>query len=200
MTLFNKICFGISEILHPDILCTSIGVFYKHKSASYDCRGKIIVGAMFNDNIKYQKHAHLILNEKSHLYCEGDFKIFAGSKIAVAKNGRLDIRGGGYLNFDSKIYVFNHVVIGKNVSISENVIIRDSDNHKIVGNSEISSPIIIGDNVWIGMNVTILKGVQIGEGAIIGAGAVVTRDIPAYSLAVGVPARVIKNNVSMERE
>jgi maltose O-acetyltransferase len=46
--------------------------------------------------------------------------------------------------------------------------------------------------VWIGANVTILPGVTIGNNVVIGAGAVVTKDIPDNSLAVGVPARVIK--------
>ena len=50
----------------------------------------------------------------------------------------------------------------------------------------------IGDDVWIGANVTILPGVTIGNNVVIGAGAVVTKDIPDNSLAVGVPARVIK--------
>lgn len=51
---------------------------------------------------------------------------------------------------------------------------------------------IIGSDVFIGANVTILDGVMIGDGAVIGAGAVVVKDIPAYAVAVGVPAKVVK--------
>ncbi|TWI93813.1 galactoside O-acetyltransferase [Mucilaginibacter frigoritolerans] len=55
-----------------------------------------------------------------------------------------------------------------------------------------TKPIVIGANAWIGMNCHILKGVTVGEGAIIGAGSVVTRDIPAWTIAGGNPAKVIK--------
>jgi acetyltransferase-like isoleucine patch superfamily enzyme len=54
------------------------------------------------------------------------------------------------------------------------------------------APITIEDDVWIGGRVTILAGVKVGEGSVVGAGAVVTKDIPPYSIAVGVPAKVIK--------
>jgi len=55
-----------------------------------------------------------------------------------------------------------------------------------------SSDIIIGNNVWIGHGAYIMPGVKIGDNSIVGAKAVVTKDIPAGSIAVGVPARVIK--------
>src|SRR5690606_21040163 len=53
-------------------------------------------------------------------------------------------------------------------------------------------PVVIGHRVWIGANVTIIGGVTIGNGAVIGAGAVVIRDIPPHTLAVGVPARAVR--------
>lgn len=56
-------------------------------------------------------------------------------------------------------------------------------------------PIMIEDDVWIGMGVVILPGVRIGSGSIIGAGSVVTRDIPAFSIAMGTPCRVIKKRL-----
>jgi galactoside O-acetyltransferase len=55
-----------------------------------------------------------------------------------------------------------------------------------------SEPIVIGDKVWIGSNVVVLPGVRIGYGAVIGAGSVVTHDIPAMTVAVGAPCRVVR--------
>ena len=55
-------------------------------------------------------------------------------------------------------------------------------------------PVIIGKDVWIGDKATILPGVTIGEGAVIAANSVVTKDVPAYSVVAGNPAKVIKTN------
>lgn len=60
-----------------------------------------------------------------------------------------------------------------------------------------SAPIVLGKNVWVGSNATILQGVTIGDNSVIGAGAVITKDVPADSVAVGVPAKVVKA-ISME--
>lgn len=55
-----------------------------------------------------------------------------------------------------------------------------------------AKPVIVEDDVLIGANVVVLEGVTIGKGSVVGAGAIVTKDIPPYSVATGVPARVIK--------
>ena len=60
--------------------------------------------------------------------------------------------------------------------------------------SDIAASITVGDWVWIGANSTITQGVSIGKGAVIGANSVVTHDIPPWSVAVGVPAKVIKKS------
>ena len=91
------------------------------------------------------------------------------------------------------------VSIGTNVAIGPNVNIitgeheTGSEARKMHRGLEFTRQIIIGDDCWIGANVTILAGVTIGHGSSIGAGSVVKRDIPALSVAVGSPARVIRS-------
>ena len=55
-----------------------------------------------------------------------------------------------------------------------------------------ANPVVLGNDVWVGANSLIMGGISIGDGAIVGAGSIVTRDIPAYAIAVGSPAKVIR--------
>jgi len=88
------------------------------------------------------------------------------------------------------------VIIGDNVSIAgQNFILTHSKPlkyHKEVSEAYVA-PVIIEDNVWVAINVTILPGVRIGEGSIIAAGSVVTKDIPPFVFAAGIPAKPIKD-------
>lgn len=115
------------------------------------------------------------------------------AKIYVGKKGVLKVGDNSRIN-GAHISVSQNVTIGKNVRISPYTLILDDDFHKIDDHFGIGKKmeITIGDNVWIASKVTILKGVNIGEGAVIAAGAVVTKDVPPYTVAAGVPAKIIK--------
>jgi len=114
---------------------------------------------------------------------------------------------GDNVEFNDRVHVtaFSSVTIGNNVLLASNVYISDTIHGSYLGNNLDSSPLVspnlrrlsfknvfISDNVWIGECVSILPGVKIGKGAIIGSNSVVTKDIPDYSIAVGIPAKVIK--------
>ena len=90
------------------------------------------------------------------------------------------------------VTIGDHVEIGPNVSIITGEHFTEINARRENRGKEFTSEVVIGNDCWIGANVTILAGVTIGEGCTIGAGAVVKREIPPFSIAVGVPARVIK--------
>ena len=96
------------------------------------------------------------------------------------------------------------VIIGDNVQIASNVSIISAGHETSVLTRqkfvEFGHPVYIEDDVWLGANVIVLHGVTIGKGSTVGAGAIVTKDIPPYSVAVGVPARVIKTVPTPEEE
>jgi acetyltransferase-like isoleucine patch superfamily enzyme len=141
--------------------------------------------------------SELKLAANAQLNVDGHFYLLTGFHLAVNDGATLTL-GSGYINNNATIDCFEAITIGHGVAISSGVTIRDSDNHAINGNTRVTAPIVIGDHVWIGLNATILKGVQIGTGAVVAAGAVVTADVPGNTLVGGVPARVLKENVTWE--
>jgi acetyltransferase-like isoleucine patch superfamily enzyme len=118
--------------------------------------------------------------------------LFPGVRIEVAPGATASIGKGTYLNRGVTLVCDREVRIGRNCSISWDVVIMDTDQHVRSGAGGPPSPVVIEDDVWIGCRAIILKGVRIGRGAVIGAGAIVTRDVPAGALAVGQPARVLR--------
>lgn len=144
--------------------------------------------------IKIDSNGKIIVNKRFNIYYGADIVVFAGGEM---------ILNGGFFNSNVTVRCRNRVQIGPDVAISHGVLIQDYDGHDLfftsadgkIDSPDNSAPITIGEHVLIAANVTILKGVKIGDGAIIGAGSVVTHDIPAHTLAVGIPAKVIREGV-----
>jgi maltose O-acetyltransferase len=111
----------------------------------------------------------------------------------------LDLHIGDNTWIGYNCFLVGQVIIGRNVMIGPNVAIVGA-NHEIRRND---IPMInaglhvkgieIGDDVWIGANAVILDGVIINKGAVIGAGAIITRDVAAYDIVAGNPAKSIGN-------
>ena len=144
-------------------------------------------------------HSGVHFNNPSNIYIAHNPVIGRGSTLSADK-GMLSI--GHFLRCNTNVNIDasgGTIHIGSNVMIGPNVVIRASD-HKHVrtdipmneqGHS--GGHISIGSDCWICANVVITRDVEIGRGSIIAAGAVVTSDIKPYSIAGGVPARVISS-------
>lgn len=170
--------------------------------------------------ILFSKVATLLVSPRSRLlrvpfFLRNKNKILFGRNFTAGVGCRIDAfaeREGFKIYFGNDVQVNDYVhiaavekvSIGNNVLIASKVFISDHNHGGYSGDVHsapdvppanrpiISSPVIIEDNVWIGEFVSVLPGVTIGKGSIIGANSVVTSDIPANSIAVGAPARVIK--------
>lgn len=128
---------------------------------------------------------------------------FSYKNIIIGNNVFIG-NGASFISSISLIQIGNNVLFGPNVSIrggnhSSHIIGKLMFDYKIkdkLPNDD--EPVIIDNDVWIGCNTTILKGVTIGRGSIIAAGAVVTKNLPPYSVAGGVPAKLIRKRWSKE--
>ena len=104
------------------------------------------------------------------------------SKYGIQISTRTPIGAGLYIGHGVGVIINQSAIIGKNVTLSQFITIGSNKGKAAT----------IGDNVYIGPSVCLVEDVNIGHHSIIGAGAVVTKDVPPYGIAVGVPARVIK--------
>jgi lipopolysaccharide O-acetyltransferase len=103
------------------------------------------------------------------------------------------IAGGCVLSAAVSVRLGRQILIARNVYISDHIhAYRNTDLAILDQGIERLEPVEIADGAWLGQNVVVCPGVRIGRGAVVGANAVVTRDVPDYSLAVGAPARVIR--------
>ncbi|HEV7192428.1 MAG TPA: acyltransferase [Jatrophihabitantaceae bacterium] len=113
--------------------------------------------------------------------------------------GTLSLGDKSVLARDVSINCYLDVEIGDAALIADSVYISDFDHNfadltiPIKDQGIAKSRVRIDRDVWLGTKVTVCRGVLIGEGAVVGANAVVTRDLPAFAVAVGVPARVVKD-------
>jgi len=121
------------------------------------------------------KTGPVVIGEKADIGCNCIFSsasgIFLGQSILMGAN--CYIGGGRYVSDRLDIPMMDQGVYSK-------------------------GPVVIHDDVWLGAGVVVLDGVVVGSGCIIGAGAVVTKDLPDYSIAAGVPARIIGTRKSSE--
>ena len=154
---------------------------------------------------------NVTLEGPSYMHCLGSRGVQIGSNTSIGRNLWLHCGGdpgkpdhgffvigehsyigcNAVIGAGGGITIGNHVLIGQSVNLhAENHVYKDAT--LLLREQGVTYiGIVIEDDVWIGSKVTVLDGVTVGRGAVIGAGAVVTRTIPPYSIALGVPATVI---------
>lgn len=146
-----------------------------------------------------QRAGHLRVGQSSIVNCRIDFD---------GREGQVQIGDRCFIGV-SHLVCREKITLGDDVIISWGVTVVDHNSHALDWEHRRNDvtdwargekdwrhvdirPVVIHDKVWIGFGASILKGVVIGEGAVIGAGSMVTRDVPAYTVVAGNPARPIK--------
>jgi lipopolysaccharide O-acetyltransferase len=179
------------------------GLFGVFKLAVYIVRTKFII-----PNARLIRFPFEIRGKKYIKFGHG-LTTGTGCRIEVYpvdnKSTVLEIGENVQMNDNVHITAVNHVSIGNNVLMASKIYISDSSHGSYSGDEFDSDPdsipenrplkyksVVIEDNVWIGEFVSILPGTKIGRGSIIGTMSVVTKDIPPYCIAAGIPAKPIK--------
>ena len=170
MKIIKKIKIGFSS-LYFALLLILPDEFSKFRIRYYNKKGcRINMNSYISPNVRIK----------------GKFEMGSGSSIA--QNCSISGESAG-------------VFIGENVMIAPNVVIvafnhgYDKLDIPMVKQINTEAPVIIEDNVWIAANCTIGRGVRIGTGSIIGANSFVCKDVPANSIAGGVPVKLIKSRI-----
>jgi maltose O-acetyltransferase len=170
-------------------------------------RNPRLAAALLNAQLSIRGKARLPLSTRlfGRIYFRsgGDVEFGAGVclegnvipiEIVSYKGSHISIGAHTFINYGTSITAYRLVKIGRHCLLGHHILILDRNEygteHRDVAPP--AAPVIIEDNVWIGSHSIILPGVCIGRNSAIGAGSVVTRDIPANCLAVGNPARVVR--------
>ena len=133
---------------------------------------------------------------------DGALHVGKGLKMMCGiRRSSIGVYGGASVRIGENVVINNGTIIASRVAVSigdgtgigYDVLIMDSDGHPLVPGEPVQEgPITIGKHVWIASKAAILQGVTIGDFAVVATGAVVTRDVPAYAVVAGVPAKVVK--------
>jgi acetyltransferase-like isoleucine patch superfamily enzyme len=171
------------------------GIASRIRRAFYAAQGMQFAGPCWLRNIEVPRGHREIRIGRDAALDRGVTLIVSGPPAATHK---ISIGAAVYINRYAIIDASESITIGSRTMIGPHCYITDHD-HAIgsgvaPGDAPlVAAPVDVGESCWVGAHVTILKGVTIGAGAVIGAGSVVTKSIPASSVAVGNPARVIRS-------
>lgn len=169
-----------------------LGAYGENCHVGYNLILKNPQGIYIGNNFSAGKDLKLeVWNEYNSEILNTNARIVIGNDVAIMDNCQLSAAAG--------IYIGDGTLLGSNVFITDNFHGKSDLSELEIPPSKrnlyIKGKVEIGRNVWLGRNVSIMPNVTIGDGAIVGANSVVTKNIPAYCMAGGVPARVIKEFV-----
>jgi len=187
MTLLSNILNKIKKTGFKNSLAKAVnylrGLYYR--SFFTKCGPLQVTGRIFI----HKKHAKIIIG-KCLIWKHAKFDMEGESKDNPAV---LEIGDFSTIGDRTEIHVAEKVIIGKRCTIAWDCVIMDRNYHGIGNEIEKVEPVVIENDVWLGCRVIVLPGVTIGKKSLVAAGSVVTKNVTAYTLVAGNPARFVKN-------
>ena len=181
-----------SVIIDPDVLAQGEGTIVLNGSG---ITVKIAAGCSLSK-------ANVILGNNCSFKVDQECRL-AALEVVAESQASVSIGSGTNFTWHTRLFLHEpaHIRIGSGCLIASETLFSVSDMHSIIDRTSgrrINPPtdIVLEDRVWIAHSATVLKGSQIGAGSVIGLNSVVTGKIAAYSLAIGQPAKVVRENIS----
>lgn len=190
----------IKRLLHTVIHCTIHAPIYGLYCARRGVRWQYDWKLNGFPLIRIRGHGKILIGHRFHATSRIENNSIGVSQpvILTSHGDRGEIIIGDDVGMSGcSITAFDRISIGDRTLIGSGVLITDNDGHPIhpehrrYATTFASAPVMIGADVFLGARCMVLKGVTIGNGAVVGAGAVVSKDVPAYAVVVGNPARIV---------
>lgn len=208
----------IKKIFHSLVYFFQNVKFYKRNTVLNESKSKFHLDCDLNcrnNKISIKKDCYFdssvirIRGTNNEIIFEEGVKVGKGCSFWMEGNN-LKIKVGGGTTFTQYCHLNAQeenvsIILGKDCMLSNHIIIRTSDSHPIY-NAETkqrlnnAKSVMIGEHVWIAPDTKIMKGANIGNGCIVGSNTMLNKTFPDNTLIVGMPAKVVKNNVEWTRE
>lgn len=175
---------SIKEGSRIDVFNNSVFRIYKGTIIDYSC-GICVVG-----NSKLVFKYNCILGRFLDLYVGENAEAIFGKNTTIGPNDRISVP------FNAKLHC------GEDCMLSYDILVRGNNGHSIFKANEKKQSkenVILGNHVWVGMGSTLMPGTEIGDCSIVGASTLVNKKIPAHSLVVGTPCRILEEDVDWSR-
>ena len=176
--------------------------FVRFRRAQRRARGAVLAtwirmnGGSVGARLQVERHVHLRWRPHSGLVLGDGVYLGVGVIMDIAAGARLRLGDEVKIMHYCVIAASKSIEIGSQSQIAEHSSIRDSDHgtdrSRPIRDQSLADPTEIGSDVWVGRGCAVLRGARIGDGAVVGANSVVRGDVPEFTIAVGAPARVIR--------
>jgi len=153
------------------------------------------------NDVEFRRNVEIRAHGQSEVRIGDNTRVDRGVRLLAANRARIDIQAGARIGLYSVLNGGDSIVVGKKALISGFVYLQTSMHGYSARDKSVQdqgydhAPVQLADDTWLGTHVVVLPGVTIGQGGVVGSNAVVTRDVDAYQVVAGIPAKPLKERL-----